>query len=65
MNILKKIRRLFGKNRAANDYAVSRETDETGRVRAEIILTEKEAREMDRKKRQERFTKWLNEHGRG
>jgi formiminotetrahydrofolate cyclodeaminase len=61
MNILKKIKRLF--NKKVNSYTISQETDEKKRVRSEIILTDKESLEMDRKKRMERFEKWLKEHG--
>jgi hypothetical protein len=60
MNILRKIQRLF--NKKVNSRTVSVETDEENRVRAEIIMTAKESMEMDRKKRQKRFEKWLNEH---
>jgi hypothetical protein len=62
MNILRKMRRLFGKERRMNSVAVSRETDENNRVKAEIILSAKESMEMDRKKRRDRFNKWLIEH---
>jgi hypothetical protein len=62
MNIVRKIQRLFSKKKKANSCAVSVEMDEKNRVRSEIILTAKESMEMDRKKRRERFDKWLNEH---
>lgn len=61
MNILRKIKRLF--NKKVNSYTVSLETDENKQVRSEIIMTKNESLEMDRKKRRERFEKWLNEHG--
>jgi hypothetical protein len=63
MNTARKIQGLFSKKKKADACVLSRETDEKNRVRAEIILTEEESLEMDRKKRRERFEKWLNGRG--